>query len=176
VIAIHYPDADCVNLPNYLMEGCLMTQFIASENNSCYQEQSSIGGAIMSYIGIFTLGLFVGWIVVQILKEPVVSQKAVAFILSAALGGVGIGAVDYFGGHTLGDALFTYPIGLVISLLWFYSYNAVEYITAQKPSLKVLGWAQLVGIVAATFVALSLVLPLHKLLFGLLPFINPAAN
>jgi hypothetical protein len=116
--------------------------------------------ATVDYLGLFSLGAFVGAIVTYGLRfiDGFSSfAQAVTLILAAALSGTSIVFLDRFANKT--PALGAYAVGLMVALMWAYAKVGVENITSENPSLRVLGWAHIVGVVIVSVAAAALVLP-----------------
>lgn len=103
---------------------------------------------------MLALGIFVG----SIITNGVIKTKdwtklhgLLLTLLGAALSGTVFGFIDYLGGQRLGEALFNYPIGLVLGMMWVYVYAAAEHI---REGYHWLGWLHIVGVVIATVLAL----------------------
>ena len=114
----------------------------------------------MDYLGLLALGGFVGAIVTYGLKfiDGFSSfAQAITIILAAALSGTAIVFLDRFTNKT--SALGAYCVGLLVALMWAYARVAVDNIKSDNSSLRLLGWAHIVGVVVVTAVAAALVLP-----------------
>ncbi|MEL6838436.1 MAG: hypothetical protein AAFP85_04045 [Pseudomonadota bacterium] len=74
----------------------------------------------MSYLGLLCLGLFVGGVIGLAISDGSMWEKgtgAITAILGAALGGA-LGVFLQYAPTDLGDAVFAYPIGLVLGVIW----------------------------------------------------------
>jgi hypothetical protein len=86
--------------------------------------------------------------------------KVVTFVIGAAFTGAVFDFIGYLGGPQLGGAIFAYPVGLLLALMWFYGTVAVENIKVENNrSRNLLGWGHMLGLVAINIVAAALVLP-----------------
>jgi hypothetical protein len=115
----------------------------------------------VDFLGLFSLGAFVGAIVTNGLRfiDGFGSfAQAVTLILAAALSGTSIVFLDRFANRT--NALGAYAVGLMIALMWTYAKVGVDNISSGNPSLRILGWAHIIGVVIATIVAAALILPM----------------
>ena len=113
----------------------------------------------MSFIGMLALGIFVGSIIsIGVLKTTDWSKLQGLFvtILGSALSGAVFAFINYLGGTKLGDAVFLYPLGLLLALMWAYARAAAQHIQAPDKSLRLLGWLHLVGLLIVTGATTSL--------------------
>ena len=83
--------------------------------------------------------------------------QAITIILAAALSGTAIVFLDRFTNKA--SAFGAYSVGLLVALMWAYAKVAVDHIKSDNPSLRLLGWAHIVGVVLVTVAAAALVLP-----------------
>lgn len=100
------------------------------------------------------LGIFVGTIItvgVIKTKDWTKLQGLLVTLLGSALSGSVFGFIDYLGGQRLGDALFNYPVGLVLGMMWAFVAEAAENIRRGYPWL---GWLHIAGVVLATILTL----------------------
>ena len=114
----------------------------------------------MDYLGLFCLGAFVGAIVTYGLKFISgfgTFAQAVTLIMAAALSGTAILFVDKFAGSIV--ALGAYTVGLLVAQVWAFAAVAMENIKSDNPSLRLLGWVHVVGVITITLIAVALVLP-----------------
>lgn len=114
----------------------------------------------MDYLGLLALGGFVGAVVTYGLKfiDGFGSfAQAVTIILAAALSGTVVLFLDRFAHKT--SALGAYSVGLLVALMWAYATVAVEHIKSDNSSLRLLGWAHMLGVVLITVAAAALVVP-----------------
>jgi hypothetical protein len=108
-------------------------------------------------LGMLALGAFVGGVLS--LGLPLTTalateefKKIAVFVLGSAFTGPVFTLIGYFGGSQLGDALFAYPIGLCLALLWFYVRMSMENIRSADKTLK---WIARLHIAAITIVTLA---------------------
>ena len=122
----------------------------------------------MDRLGMFALGGFVGGLLC--LGLPVTTeisggefQKIAFFVLTSAFTGPVFVWIGYLGGSKIGEALFAYPIGILIALLWFYVRLSLINIAGDNLNLQVLGGLHIIAIVLVTAVALYIfVLPVVR--------------
>ncbi len=112
----------------------------------------------MQQIGLLALGCFVGGILILGLPveghvDPKAFQELAAFVLGTALAGPAFVWIGKYGGANLGDALFAYPIGLLLALLWFYVRISLGNLDAAEPILRHLAILHVIAIGVVTFVA-----------------------
>jgi hypothetical protein len=108
----------------------------------------------MKYLGMLALGIFVGSIItvgVINTKDWTKLQGLLVTLLGSALSGAVFGFIDYLGGPKLGDALFNYPLGLVLGMMWVYVEAAARHI---REGYRWLGWLHIAGVVIATVLTL----------------------
>jgi len=113
----------------------------------------------MDYLGLFSLGCFVGTIAtlgVKFMKDVATWKQGLATIIAATLAGTATLFVDRFRSS---DALGAYCLGLLIALLWTYADVAVERIQSTIGKIQFLGWLHLVGVILASLGGLALVVP-----------------
>ena len=94
----------------------------------------------MDYLGLFSLGAFVGAVVsygLQFIKSYTDFAKGVVTILTAALSGSATAFLDRFSNHT--KALGAYSVGLLIALMWAYAAVVVTHIRSTDGGLRLLG-------------------------------------
>jgi hypothetical protein len=90
----------------------------------------------MDYLGLLTLGVFVGAIGaigVRYINSVESWQKVLLAVLPAVLSGVAVAFVDRFKSS---PALGCYPLGLVVAFMWTYSDVAVKNIARLKLDTK----------------------------------------
>ncbi|MEO1641540.1 MAG: hypothetical protein AAFU41_20105 [Pseudomonadota bacterium] len=90
-----------------------------SRRNFALSRCANSGAIYMSYLGLLCLGLFVGGVIGMGVTEGKVwgsGPGAFATIFGAALGG-SLGVFLQFA-PDLGDAVFAYPMGLVLGFIW----------------------------------------------------------
>jgi hypothetical protein len=124
----------------------------------------------MDYLGLLTLGAFVGAIAalgVRYINSVESWQKVLLAILPAVLSGVAIAFVERF---KYSPALGCYPLGLIIAFLWTYSDIAVKNIgglptdpnnaaSGGFPGQRPIGILHLTASALATLSALAIALP-----------------
>jgi hypothetical protein len=113
----------------------------------------------MDYLGMLCLGGFVGGIVtygLHLIERFDTFARAVTTILAAALSGSVILFIDKF---NTGKALGAYCVGLLVALMWAFGNVALRNVQSKNPSLRILGWAHIVGVVVVTLVVAALFLP-----------------
>ncbi|MEL6951249.1 MAG: hypothetical protein AAGM16_14165 [Pseudomonadota bacterium] len=113
----------------------------------------------MNYLGMFTLGAFVGGLLtLGIDKQKTLSEytKLITTVLGAAFSGVVMGFIGYLGNLGIGDAIFMYPVGLLMALLWFYSGVAMNNIRSDKNNLRALGYAHMAALVMISLLVMVL--------------------
>ncbi|MEO0344982.1 MAG: hypothetical protein AAF229_01885 [Pseudomonadota bacterium] len=113
----------------------------------------------MNYLGMFTLGGFVGGLLtLGIDKQKTLTEytKLITTVLGAAFSGVVMGFIGYLGKLQIGDAIFMYPVGLLLALLWFYSGVAMDNIRSDKDYLKRLGYAHMAALATITLLVMVL--------------------
>mgnify|MGYP001794699759 CR=1 FL=1 len=74
----------------------------------------------MSFLGMLCLGLFVGGVIGLIMTQESqlsATSKTFTAIFCAAIGG-GIGAFIQYIETPVGDAVYAYPMGLVLGFIW----------------------------------------------------------
>jgi phosphate/sulfate permease len=101
----------------------------------------------MSYIGMLALGGFIGYVVtvgIQSVDDWSDLQKILATIISAALTGGVFSFIEFLGGNKLKDALFFYPIGLVLAMLWAYAPSALMQVQSPNNNVQLLAWLRLI--------------------------------
>ena len=107
----------------------------------------------MDYLGLFSLGVFVGAIAslgVRYVSDVKEWQIVLAAALPAVLSGVALAFVDRF---KYSPAIGCYPLGLVIALMWTYADTAVKsFVSGASKSEKTIG---LLHLVAATLASLA---------------------
>lgn len=118
---------------------------------------------------MLALGLFVGFIIsTGVIKTTDWTKLQGLFvtIIGSALSGGAFAFIEKLGGERLGDALFFYPIGLLLGLMWRYALAAITHIKSPDRPLQVVGWLHIIGMTLVTlFTALLLFTPsLRKLL------------
>lgn len=108
----------------------------------------------MNYLGMLALGIFVGTIItvgVINTKDWTKIHGLLVTLLGAALSGAVFGFIEYLGGQSLGDALFNYPVGLLLGMMWAYVWVAARHI---REGHRLLGWLHIAGVVIVTLLAL----------------------
>src|SRR5262249_10453111 len=113
----------------------------------------------MYYVGLFSLGCFVGTLAtfgLKFMTDAETWKQGLATMITATLAGSAALFVERF---RTSDALGAYCVGLLIALMWTYSDVAVKNMKSTDPTSKILGWLQLTGIVLVSAMAAVLVLP-----------------
>ncbi|MEL6682554.1 MAG: hypothetical protein AAFQ09_07900 [Pseudomonadota bacterium] len=112
----------------------------------------------MSYLGLLCLGLFVGGVIGLATSESSMWEKStggISAVLGAALGGaLGVFLQYIPADQGLGDAVFAYPIGLVLGFIWPFGRGSWGIIKKKEPGNKFLAGlhiSALVGVSALTF-------------------------
>lgn len=116
----------------------------------------------MTYLGMCCLGAFVGGVLalgIDYIKTRTTYLQLSVAIIAAALSGTVVGYFDYLARQGSNQGLFTYPIGLLLALLWYYARFGVGYIIRGNPVQRTLGSLHLCAIAIATIAALVLVFP-----------------
>lgn len=91
----------------------------------------------MSFVGMLCLGLFVGAVIgLVMVKDSILSatNKTFSAIFGAAIGG-GIGAFIQYIDAPLGDAVYAYPMGLVLGFIWPFVKGSWELVR-EKDGIK----------------------------------------
>lgn len=124
----------------------------------------------MENLGMLSLGAFAGGVLC--LGLPLNPEnfkidelmKITLFVVSTAITGPIFTWIGKLGGATtLGDALFSYPIGLLLALLWFYVRISLLNFSTGNVKLIVLSALHILIVMAATLVAAYVfVLPVLK--------------
>jgi hypothetical protein len=113
----------------------------------------------MDYVGLFCLGIFVGSIAAVGLKfmtDPANWKQGMTAMILATLSGSSVLFVDRFRSS---EAIGTYPMGLLIALIWAYAPVALDNIGSQSRQMRALGWLHLVAVVLATLLSAALIFP-----------------
>lgn len=113
----------------------------------------------MKYFGLLTLGVFIGSIIsIAVNKNTNWSNihSYIWSIIGSALSGAVFSFIQYLGGLTLGDALFMYPIGLLVGLMWVMNSNAVENLKSGNKLIKVFAVLQIVGVFIFSIIVLMI--------------------
>lgn len=115
----------------------------------------------MSFLGLLTLGVFVGTLIGISVKKTTDwsdSVKVIVGLIGAAFSGVVFGFIEKMLGTNLGDSLFMYPVGLTWSLIWIEAEQAVKNVRSNNFSQKIIGWLHIGAIVLGTVLVLLLLL------------------
>ena len=115
----------------------------------------------MRYLGLLTLGIFVGTllgIAVRMTTNWSDAVKVIAGIISVALSGVVFTFIQRMWGHDLGPALYMYPVGLAYSLVWLFADQAISNVKSDNLNLTLVGWLHIAGMVLATVLVLLFLL------------------
>jgi Mn2+/Fe2+ NRAMP family transporter len=115
----------------------------------------------MEYLGYASLGGFIGFLMalgLQFVTDMPAHKKALSYILAGAFGSVVFGFIQFLSSSSV-RGIFCYPIGLLLSLLWYYVRESTDNIKSDKKAMRYIGWAHLIGVILATTLALVLVLP-----------------
>jgi hypothetical protein len=110
---------------------------------------------------MFALGGFVGGILCQGLKFFGTRDdyiKVSGVILVSALSGTVITFIERFRKHGLDKGLYTYPLGLLMAVLWFFIPDAAANMKSTDVGSNVIGWSHALGVVVGTCIAGWLVL------------------
>jgi drug/metabolite transporter (DMT)-like permease len=123
----------------------------------------------MSYVGFLALGVFVGCVAVLGFKQAQNDfAKGGTAILAAALGGVAIAFANQLGPVAKApDSIFMYPIGLLVSVPWFYMPDILQLGSdPNRKGLVRLMYLAITGTVIVTMLAagLAFIPPFRKLL------------
>ena len=117
------------------------------------------GNITMDYLGLFSLGAFVGAIAtfgLRFMKDAQTWKQGLFVMIAATLSGTAILFVDRFRNS---EALGAYPLGLLISLMWAYADVAIANIKSDGKPSRIVGWLHLIGVTLASLIAAALVLP-----------------
>jgi hypothetical protein len=113
--------------------------------------------ATMENLGMFSLGCFAGGVLCltfPLKPEDFKSEqlmKVTLFVLSTALTGPIFAAIANFGGASkLSDALFAYPIGLLLALLWYYVRISLANFATDNKKMQRIAVAQIIGVTILT--------------------------
>jgi WD40 repeat protein len=115
----------------------------------------------MAHIAMLALGGFIGTIITVALMKTQNwsdSAKVVTALISSALSGVVFTFIEKVLGTSLGEAIFWYPVGLLIGLMCVYMEYAMGNIKSGKPILVTLGVAHIVGVVVIIGFVIALLL------------------
>ena len=113
----------------------------------------------MSYIGLLSLGIFVGTLLcvaVRKTTEWTDAIKSIVAMIGVALSGVVFTFIEKILGASIGPAVFMYPVGLAWSMLWLFGDICLENLKSEHSHQKLLGWLHLCGMVFATLLVLLL--------------------
>ncbi|HTV81022.1 MAG TPA: hypothetical protein VME18_00095 [Acidobacteriaceae bacterium] len=115
----------------------------------------------MAYVGLLALGLFVGSVAVLGFKQAQNDfVKGGPAILGAALSGVAMVFLERFlPKGTAADAVYMYPIGLLVAVPWFYLPEIIEFgVGSAEAQLRhrALMTLAIIGTVAITALAATL--------------------
>jgi hypothetical protein len=113
----------------------------------------------MDALGMLALGLFIGSVVtigIQATRDWSNLAKVLSTIFSAALAGTVFTFIEFLGGSKLGNALFYYPVGLLLGLMWGYARAALANVQAEHGNARTLGWLHLAGLFGCTLVVIAL--------------------
>lgn len=102
-------------------------------------------------LGVLFLGLFIGGLLGLGLSNTVATLKAVITAIGA---GLGSGPLVFM--KSSGDALWMYPIGLVIGLCWLRFFTARKLVSDKRRKLseRLWAWIDMIIIVTATTIAM----------------------
>ena len=113
----------------------------------------------MDYLGLFSLGAFVGTIAalgIRYIKDIDQWQKVLAAVLPAVLSGVALAFVDRF---KYSPAIGCYPLGLVVALMWTYAdVGAENFTNGRNRSTKAVGFLHILAAGLVTVGSAGLVL------------------
>jgi hypothetical protein len=116
--------------------------------------------ATMENLGMLSLGSFAGGVLC--LGLPLKPEdfkieelmKVTLFVLSTAIAGPIFTWIGKLGGASkLGEALFAYPIGLLLALLWYYVRMSLLNLGSNNKNVKLVAFAHIVGVTIMTLVA-----------------------
>ena len=113
----------------------------------------------MKYFGLLTLGVFIGSIISIAVKKNTNWSNVQSYIWSiigAACSGAVFTFIQYLGGLSLGDAIFMYPIGLLIGLMWILSGNAIENLKSENRSIRLFAILHIVGVLIFSILVLMI--------------------
>lgn len=103
----------------------------------------------MSYYGLLALGIFIGAVITISIQKNTNWKNTGSFIMTV-IGAISTGGIftliEFLGGNELGDALFMYPIGLLLGLMWVFAKSATDNIKSTQKSAWILGVLHLIGI------------------------------
>lgn len=117
----------------------------------------------LAYFAYLSLGGFVAGMLIVGLKT--VKDNADNFvkisnttIFAAFVGAAIFPLITFINDQTKtnGPALFMYPIGLAISMLWFYAEDAQQNISSEKLNDKLLGSVHIAGVYILTFMGIGI--------------------
>jgi hypothetical protein len=107
----------------------------------------------MAHLGMLCFGLFVGTLLclgLVYITDWTSFVKAATYILGAISSAAIFKFLDVLNIESNKDAIFAYPIGLFIALLWSFTQYAAANIGSGDGKLQFFGWGHLVGVVGIT--------------------------
>lgn len=116
----------------------------------------------MPTFGMLALGVFMGSIITFGIRGTTDwknLEKTLGILISVAFSG-GLFAfftmVQKLGGNLPGDALFMYPVGLVLGTGWVQAIAIPDLVGSEKRGVQLLGWLHAAGLVIITLMSLAL--------------------
>ena len=118
----------------------------------------------LEYIGMFSLGAFVGGIInygLNSIESTKSYAKVVTTSFGAAFGGSLILFLEKFD-RSDDDSIYMYPIGLILSLLWGQIVETINTrIGADEKGKQIIGWIHLTAVSGLTiYLTVKLLFPL----------------
>ena len=112
----------------------------------------------VGYIGMLCLGGFVGGFLVLGLDDSkgMENWQKVVSTSFAAFSGVLFAFIQMIGRDNIGEALFMYPVGLLLAMLSYYGGDAGKNMASPDPATKLLGWGHMLLLLALSGVAVAL--------------------
>ena len=113
----------------------------------------------VGYIGMLCLGGFVGGFLVLGLDDTTGMenwQKVVSTSFAAAFSGVLFAFIQLIGRDKIGEAMFMYPVGPPLAMLWYYGRDAGKNMASPDPATKLLGWGHMALLLGLSGVAVAL--------------------
>ena len=113
----------------------------------------------MDYLGLLCLGTFVGAIATRGLEFATgleTWQQMLTVIFSATFTSAAVAFIDRF---RSARAFGAYSVGLLVALLWAYAGTALQNVTSEDETRRLLGWLQIAGVSTVTLLAAALFMP-----------------